>query len=41
MNTNRLYEFQVLAEVLSYSKAPKRLFISQSILTRHIQELER
>ena len=41
MNTNRLYEFQVLAEMLSYSKAAKRLFISQSILTRHIQELER
>ena len=41
MNTNRLYEFLVLADVLSYSKAAKRLFISQSILTRHIQELER
>ena len=40
MNTNHLYEFQVLAEVLSYTKAAKRLFISQSILTRHIQELE-
>lgn len=41
MNTNHLYEFLVLADVLSYSKAAKRLFISQSILTRHIQELER
>lgn len=41
MNTNRLYEFLVLADMLSYSKAAKRLFISQSILTRHIQELER
>lgn len=40
MNTVRIYEFLALAEVLNYSKAAKALFISQSILTRHIQELE-
>ena len=40
MNTGRLYEFLVLARLLSFSKAADALFISQSILTRHIQDLE-
>lgn len=41
MNTARLYEFLVLAKVLNYSKAAKALYISQSVLSRHMQELER
>lgn len=40
MTTERLEEFRVLATVLNYSKAAERLYISQSILSRHIQELE-
>ena len=41
MNTARLYEFLVLAKVLNYSKAAKALYISQSVLSRHMQELEK
>lgn len=41
MNTARLYEFLVLARVLNYSKTAKALFISQSVLSRHVQELEK
>ncbi len=41
MNTTRLYEFLVLSKVLSYSKAAKYLYISQSVLTKHIQDMER
>lgn len=41
MNTGRLYEFVVLARLLSFSKAADALYISQSVLTKHIQELER
>lgn len=40
MNTARLYEFLVLSKALNYSKAAKILYISQSVLSRHIQELE-
>ncbi len=40
MTTERLEEFRVLARVLNYSKAAEKLFLSQSILSRHIQELE-
>ena len=40
MNTERLYEFLVLSRVLNYSRAAKALYISQPILTRHIQALE-
>ena len=40
MNTGRLYEFLVLAKLLSFSKAADALYISQSVLTKHIQELE-
>lgn len=41
MNTGRLYEFLVLARLLNFSKAADALYISQSVLTRHIQELEK
>ena len=41
MNTGRLYEFLVLSKLLSYSKAADALYISQSVLTKHIQELEK
>ena len=41
MNTGRLYEFLVLSRLLSYSKAANALYISQSVLTKHIQELEK
>lgn len=40
MNTERLYEFLVSSRVLNYSRAAKALYISQPILTRHIQALE-
>lgn len=40
MNTGRLYEFLVLSKLLSYSKAAQALYISQSVLTKHIQALE-
>ena len=40
MNTGRLYEFLVLSKLLSYSKAAEALYISQSVLTKHIQSLE-
>lgn len=40
MNTTHLYEFLVLANTMNYSKAAKILYISQSILSRHIQQLE-
>ena len=41
MTTGRLYEFLVLSKLLSFSKAAEALYISQSVLTRHIQELEK
>ncbi len=41
MNTGRIYEFLVLSKLLSYSKAADALYISQSVLTKHIQELEK
>lgn len=41
MNTSRLYEFLVLAKLLNYSKAAEALYVSQSVLTKHIQELEK
>ena len=41
MNTGRLYEFLVLSKLLSFSKAAEALYISKSVLTRHIQELEK
>lgn len=41
MTTERLYEFLILSKLRSYSQAARELFISQSVLTRHIQEMER
>ncbi|NLV98188.1 MAG: LysR family transcriptional regulator [Clostridiaceae bacterium] len=41
MTTERLYEFLILSQTLSFSKAAKKLFMSQSTLSRHITELER
>lgn len=40
MDIMRLHEFTVLAETQKYSAAARRLHISQSTLTRHIQALE-
>lgn len=40
MTTERLHEFCILAGTLNYSKAAEILYISQSILSRHILELE-
>jgi len=40
MKTERLQEFIVLAKALSYTKAAESLFISQSVLSKHIKELE-
>jgi len=40
VNTERLFEFQVLAQTLHYGIAASRLYISQSVLSRHIQSLE-
>ena len=40
MNTGRIYEFLVLAKLLNFSKAADALYISQSVLSKHIQELE-
>ncbi len=41
MNTDRLYEFLILSRTLNYSKAAEHLYISQSVLSKHIQDLER
>ena len=40
VNTTRLYEFLVLSKLLSFSKAAEALYISQSVLTKHIKSLE-
>lgn len=40
MNTGRIYEFLVLSKLLNYSKAADALYISQSVLTKHIQDME-
>lgn len=41
MTTERLLEFLVLSQTLSYSKAAKKLFMTQSTLSRHIIEMEK
>ena len=41
MNTGRLYEFLVLSKLLNYSKAADALYMSQSVLTKHIQDMEK
>ncbi|MCD8069002.1 MAG: LysR family transcriptional regulator [Lachnospiraceae bacterium] len=40
MTTNQMQEFVVLAEELNFSRAAKKLYITQSVLSRHISELE-
>ena len=41
MNIDYIREFLVLADVLNYSRASFQLGVSQPVLSRHIQELER
>lgn len=41
MDINRLEEFVVLADCLNYSKAANLLFLTQPVLSRHINDLER
>lgn len=40
MNTDHIREFLVLSRTLNFSRAAQQLYLSQSILTRHIQALE-
>ena len=40
MTTERLYEFLILAQTLSYSKAAKKLFVTEATLSRHVKEME-
>lgn len=40
MKTEKLYEFLILSKTLNYSKAAKNLYITQSVLSKHIQEME-
>ncbi len=40
MTTERLFEFLILSQTLSFSGAAKKLFMTQSSLSRHIAELE-
>lgn len=40
VSSELLYEFLILSKLLNYTKAAKRLFISQSILSRHIKTIE-
>ncbi len=40
MTTERLFEFLVLSQTLNFSGAAKKLFMTQSALSRHIAELE-
>lgn len=40
MKTEKLYEFLVLSQTLNYSRAAEALYISQSVLSKHIMEME-
>lgn len=40
MNTEKLFEFQTLAKTLHFGQAAQKLYMSQSILSRHIQSME-
>lgn len=40
MNTEKLYEFLVLSKALNFSRAADNLYISQSVLSKHIQDME-
>jgi DNA-binding transcriptional LysR family regulator len=41
MNTERLLEFTILANTLNFSRTAQKLYISQSVLSRHIREMEK
>lgn len=41
MTTEKLFEFLILSQTLSFSSAAKKLFMTQSCLSRHIAELEK
>ena len=41
MTTEKLYEFLVLSQTLNYSKAANTLYISQSVLSKHIKDMEK
>lgn len=41
MNTEKLYEFLILSKTLNYSKAANVLYISQSVLSKHINDMEK
>lgn len=41
MTTERLFEFTILANTLSFSKTAQKLYITQSVLSRHIIEMEK
>lgn len=41
MTTERLYEFLILSKTLNYSQAAASLYITQSVLSKHINELEK
>ena len=41
MTTERLQEFLVLSQTLNYGKAAKKLYLTQSVLSRHISDLEK
>ena len=41
MTTERLFEFRLLAQTLHFGKAADKLYMAQSVLSRHIQDLER
>lgn len=40
MTTERLFEFLVLSQTLNFTSAARKLFMTQSALSRHIAELE-
>nr|WP_296831006.1 LysR family transcriptional regulator [uncultured Marvinbryantia sp.] len=40
LSTEKLYEFLVLSKALNYSRAAANLYISQSVLSKHIQDME-
>lgn len=41
MTVERLIEFRMLAQTLHYGRAAKKLYLSQSVLSRHIQDMEK
>lgn len=41
MTVERLIEFRMLAQTLHYGRAAQKLYLSQSVLSRHIQDMEK